>query len=827
MKYVIGFEDERADNPAIVGQKFRSLAIASRAGFAVPRAFAISTRAHRHYLSTNRWPEELKTEVNLAAQGLKLNEGISIRSSAIREDLEGQSFAGQYQTFLKVFTPDDLYRKIETCWNSAQTEVVRSYLQALENNQDDTSVPLMGVVLQKMVNASAAGIAFGRNPMNPTRDEIVIEAVKGLADTLVSGQTSPHRAIINDGRISRIEQPDDNGAGPVDGGGKLLRDEQWQAVAKLVRSLETKTGVKPLDVEWAIDRNDQLWVLQSRVITTLTAVKPDVPPGTWTRKIADDLWADRLTPLLSEAMLANAHRFDLSRIAGIVGLPVTRPTLTVIDGYLYVNCAGIEKVTAYVPKRLRTADLKDLFPANVDVDKIETVSVFKLLTLMLRSALLPMFEPGAIPVVCLLNAGRMRSAIERHLIRLEQMPDQTPRMALERLRYALKMMGMAQKQNQWPYFYATLFTWVFRWLIVDRARLSHATFLGLLGRGGRNISIEIERAFRDFVKDICSDTELAQQILSWSAADALDGLPQGFRHKLNRFLQRYGCRSRHRTLFVKRWAEAPEEVIGILQSLIRHKNMRALDTGIGKPNTGPRKIRVGDPDSTATMKDRPAGFFDRVNTRFWLTLADGFILKLTSKFLDLREDLRFLLDKALYRIRLAALELGSHLGLGEMALFLTLAELEQAVDGRISANKARNLASERLEQFLKPTTVHTFYVEGQPQDAFDRDGDLIRGLGTSPGRSTGRARIVDNPANTDIQRGDIVVARNTDPGWTPILSSVGGVVVEEGGLLNHCSIVARELGVPSIVGVGQATRIIPDGALITIDGGLGIVLIEK
>ena len=92
---------------------------------------------------------------------------------------------------------------------------------------------------------------------------------------------------------------------------------------------------------------------------------------------------------------------------------------------------------------------------------------------------------------------------------------------------------------------------------------------------------------------------------------------------------------------------------------------------------------------------------------------------------------------------------------------------------------------------------------------------------------TGRARIVRHPTAAEGIDGEILVAENTDPGWTPILSMVGGMVVEEGGLLNHCSIVARELKVPAIVGIRQATRKIPDGALISIDGGLGIVRIEE
>ena len=121
----------------------------------------------------------------------------------------------------------------------------------------------------------------------------------------------------------------------------------------------------------------------------------------------------------------------------------------------------------------------------------------------------------------------------------------------------------------------------------------------------------------------------------------------------------------------------------------------------------------------------------------------------------------------------------------------------------------------------------TFYNDGLAENEFQSDTNLIRGIGTSPGRVSGRAKIVRDPSKADIRYGDILIAKNTDPGWTPILSIAGGMVMEEGGLLNHCSIVARELGVPSIVGVHQATRRIKDNDLITIDGGLGVVALEE
>lgn len=162
-------------------------------------------------------------------------------------------------------------------------------------------------------------------------------------------------------------------------------------------------------------------------------------------------------------------------------------------------------------------------------------------------------------------------------------------------------------------------------------------------------------------------------------------------------------------------------------------------------------------------------------------------------------------------------------GLGEDVLFLTQSELEQVVDDRMDFEAARGLARNRRDAFLEQSDVYTFYIDGRPMDEFPSNAKIIYGIGTSPGRATGRARIVENPTQHNIQRGDILVAKNTDPGWTPVLRIVAGIIVEEGGILNHCSIVARELGIPAVVGVRQATQKIPENAPITIDGGLGAV----
>ncbi|MFZ0611070.1 MAG: PEP/pyruvate-binding domain-containing protein, partial [Desulfobacterales bacterium] len=570
MTFLIRFDDKRALEPDLVGRKFASLAKAVRLGFEVPPAAAISTEAHRYFLSRRRWPEGLAAEVIAAGDALGLSRGLSIRSSAIREDLEKQSFAGQYRSFLRVENADDLREKIEMCWLSAETENVRCYLKAADPKEETPDIPLMGVVMQRMVNAVAAGVAFGRNPLNPARDEIVIEAVRGSGESLVNGHVSPHRAYIGGGDHLRIELPAEAESAPRRSDW-LLAESDWRRLAALLRRLEHRTGESPLDIEWAIDGERTLWLLQFRCITTIAEADLSAPPGTWTRRIVNDLWADRLTPFLADIMLQNEPRFNLSRVSKILGIAVVYPTLTVVDGYLYLNCASIRSVVAHVPRRIRTADLRALFPQDGEIDTVAAPGAPRLAAIALRALLLPVLQPEVNPLVCLWLTRRRRAEIHRRLATVRAMADDTAGQCLVKVRRALDILLQIQIWNQWPYGFATLSTLLLRWLMVDCLGRSHADFLSQISRGGGNVTIDIERRFRAFALRISRDAKLQTLFLTHDAAAVLRRLPDGFRAELDRFLARYGCRSRHRTLYIERWAEAPQEVIGILQALVRRK----------------------------------------------------------------------------------------------------------------------------------------------------------------------------------------------------------------------------------------------------------------
>jgi pyruvate,water dikinase len=794
MVFIVEFDDSRALDPRIVGRKFASLARARREGFCVPEAVAIVTRAHGLFLATGSWPDGLRQEVIASADRLNIRHGVSIRSSGTQEDLAGQSFAGQYRSFLEVDSEDDMLRRIEECWESAGSETVRSYLRAVNLPGSDTETPLLAVIVQRMVNSAISGVAFSRNPLFSSSEELLIEAVKGHAESLVSGHRSPCRARVHhDGRVS-VE------SGPVSCRW-LSRRTPWLKIAKLLKRLEESYGGKALDIEWAMDADQALWLLQVRPMTALAQDVMPPPAGAWTRKIADDLWADRLEPFMADVMLRHAPRFDLSRIARLSGIIPVLPALTVINGYLYVNCDSIRRVIENLPRPMRFKQLASLLPAGFCLNDIPLPRARTLAGIFFKMILLPLREPQMIPFICLWNAPRAMGRLKARMV--PQPADATADSLLERLKIDLETLASIQVNNQWPYFHATVFAWILRWLAVDRLQMSGDGFLGLISRGSDNVTIGIENWFRKTALSIGQDPGLKERFLSAPPAAAAISLPAEFKAEVQTFLQNYGFRSRHRTLLIKRWAESPEEVIGILQSLVRC---------LGADGNAPRSTPKPMGNNTPGMVSR---------------LALRLHARLTSRFLDLREELRFLLDEVLFRIRCDLLSLGELLGMEQTIFFLKPGEIEETVSGRMNLEAAYNLACQRKRRFLNSVDPATFYVDGRPEYDVNTGGTLLQGIGTSLGRVTGRAVIVQDPATAKIRRGDVVVARHTDPGWTPILAVIGGIVMEEGGLLNHCSIVARELGIPSIVGVSRATQLIPEGARVTMDGGAGIVKIEE
>jgi pyruvate,water dikinase len=788
MKWLIAFGDDRALDPGLVGRKFASLARAKRAGFSVPEAFAIRIEAHRFFRDHSEWPSGLPDEVRRAAEALGLDRGVSVRSSSPLEDLESKSFAGLYESFLDIRDARTLEDCIERCWRSAETEKVQAYLR---DGRGAEPPAFLSVILQRMVHAQNAGVAFSRNPMQPAQEVCVIESVSGCGDKLVSGAATPLRRFVDSEGIVR------NGSGSVE-----PEAEPWRSIAGMARALEAFFDGKAQDIEWALDRQGTLRLLQARPVTAVRGPDKAAPPGAWTRKVANDLWADRLTPFMAEVLTRNASRFDLSWYARFFGIPVERPTVTVIHGFLYVSCKSLGNVLRLIPPRFRTREIRSLFPPGWDLDAVPPPGPSTLVRVFCKGLRLSITHPQSNPLLCGSVSRRFLRRLDGRIRRIEGLPGGHESSSFEKVRAALRCHLDLLEHNQWPYLYATLLTWAARGVAVDLAGSTHSGFLVLLSRGTDNVTAAMERSIQKLADRIRNDRDLVERFLNRDPEELIQALPSDVQEDFDRFLETYGSRAQHRTLTAPRWSESPEQVLGMLAVLVR-----------SRPEE--RSGKSGNQAQAARMAYGTLPFHLRIVLRISLRVA--------RRFLDLREELRFALDRVLYLLRRSLLELGRQNGMETDVLFLRPSELEQTVSGRTRLEDAKALADRRRTACSEEGEPVSFYVDGMPVPDLGSGAETLRGIGTSPGRATGRARIVDDPTRADIEQGDIMIAGKTDPGWTPILRMLGGIVVEQGALLNHCSIVARELGIPAVVGVRNATSLIPESSTVTVDGGLGVV----
>lgn len=432
---------------------------------------------------------------------------------------------------------------------------------------------------------------------------------------------SPCRAFLGPDGPPRLEPADGGSAPPpMEGGG-------WRAVADLARRAEAVAG-SPQDIEWALDGEGRLWLLQCRPITAMGAPAADAPAGVWTRALAVDLWADRLTPFLAAAMLESAPRWDQSAAAGAVGLPVVRPTLAVIGGFLYVNAESLRSALGVLPRRLRPARTGDLLPPGVTLDDLPAPAARRLAGIAARAALFALRNPGTTPLFCRAVTRRRMRRLASEVAAAAALPSAaTPEEALARVQGAADLLARHQEANGWGYTWATALTWAFRHLVASGREGGEAGFLQLLGEGADNVSLEMEREFRRLADLARADGALSRRVAAEGPAALLDA-GGAFRDRLDRFLHRFGCRARGRSLSCPRWAEAPEEAAAMVAGLMGRGDRPAVDEG--------RAEAARAAWARVPPLRRP--------------LLRG-LQRFARSYLDLREELRFHLDGALYLLR--------------------------------------------------------------------------------------------------------------------------------------------------------------------------------
>lgn len=736
---------------------------------------------------------------------------LAVRSAALGEDSEEASFAGQYATILGV-TVSTLWDALLQCygaWWSPQAIAYRG------RRASPDGPPMLSVIVQRQLAPSCAGVAFTRDPV--TLDNVVVvEAVPGLGDRLVAGAVTPARWRVTPqaGAVLQFTPGPFPDLGP---------DPSF--LGALVETLTRVEGLfgPALDVEWAVE-DGSLFLLQCRSITTGGGGRAveDAVQGLYTRRVLEDLWSDRMTPMTRSVMfdeLSDVYTFKtVLRRLGLQDI-AAMPAVEVWNGYAYLSAAVALKVVELLPRALRVREVAEAFPPAIRERAMGTR--FRPARALRVAGRMPLLlgDPAILPclTVPLLQRHLRRVEHELERVRVADYEDRDPEFYATELERVLEQLKRLLVRNQWGYGHATVFLWLLRHVatqvtgrssswVLSRLRALPSNVTGRLHRRLEAIAAACDADVRRCLASDRPDAEvwalLTGPLGDRPAVGLMRNLVTDFRH-----------RSGNRDFVHRRWDEEPERVVGFVRAALGDV-----------PPASPPPDR--DPGARRTS---PLG------ARLMNACLDVSLARPARRFLALREDLRFGLDKAFHRIRRLLLAIGRTAPLmalqpvgADAVFFLELDELRAILRGTLAADATLPRVRERAAAFGRSHRASPpIYVRFDGRTVHDVWGEGAgsgTGVAASPGVASGRAVVVYGPEDFHkVRAGDILVAYNTDPGWTPLFLRVAGVVVEMGGILNHCAIVAREYGVPAVVGVAGITRRVSDGDTVTVNGHLGVV----
>jgi pyruvate,water dikinase len=867
MGSILWLADITSKDGAKVGGKALNLAEVARAGLPVPAGFCITTTAYERFLTANRLEAAIQSFLSLPADkvredtphiqqairagqigaqtrdeilrayrqlaGSDLNAcvPVAVRSSATAEDLPTASFAGQHSTMLNIRDEQHLLSAILECWASLWSPRAIAYRR---RQGPDQHWPLVAVVVQLMVDAEAAGVAFSIDPIHG-EEKVLIEASWGLGETVVRGDGGLDRYSVDRNMCAEVEPPSigekvHKRVLSTKGGvlkmevpaemqdARALTREQVTQVAEATLALEQHFAC-PQDVEWAF-AGGQLSILQSRPITaTGYSFFTDVLPGDntiWTSGFLNERFPLPVSPLgwsvIQELLEELAFRAPL-RYLGLGGADRLRIT-RLYHGHPYVNMFVFQTLYKVFPDSLLPEDAYRYFPDG----KIELRRSVD----YPRSALDPRFLLSMIwhfvrepKVWSPWHNDRVWAALTARHERVSQ-------------KLAAKAHGLSQGDTGVERLWAAIHEaqqWNANLLALHRWSLTHADLTySLLRRLVRAWSKHQDPA------GLCARLVTGLPNKSLEMDDALRDLAQiedrtALSTALEAFLIRYGHRSFHLDIYHPSFADHPEQVLDVLKQL-RSESQRPAEE-----RTTDRRMAVQSMHQS--LGGGPLGWLKRA-------LVDH-VMRLSRRYLPLREEQRFYWQRMLAIMRKLFLLMGKRMEAAEVlshaedVFFLTKEEIEAYVQDETSGEEYAVLAETRQRQFARlcqefeaaPERTYPPFLRGnRPLELAAVDGTRqFSGRAVSPGLGRGRAVVLYSPADLyKVQAGDVLVTRSVDPGWTPVFGLLQALVMECGGQLSHGAVVAREYGLPAVVGIAGITELLHDGDTVIVDAHNGVVI---
>jgi pyruvate,water dikinase len=787
-----------------------------------------------------------------------------VRSSASDEDGGERSHAGQYESRLNLRGLPPIWDAVREVWASWYSARAIGY--RLDAGGDGWGAfPPMAVLVQRMVHPRASGMLFTVNPVNGSRREMALEAASGLGEALAQGRVHPDYFVISRGegrplRVSErgIARKERRLETTAPGSGQVvfrdvpiheqrrpaLTDEEALEIARLGLAAEDLLG-GPADIEWTIDREGFIFLVQARPIT---AVQPGAfgasaqdafrgRPILWTQRFCGERWPDLATPMGWSLIQPILHHFVEWKDASKGWLDGTEPT-QLYRGRPYFNITIFRHLVFRLPGRNPPEVILEMFPAEEQR--------------AMRNA--APYLPDWRLVRAIFSEGGRESRGERYrynvLTNHREWEEFRPRLDAEVSALPLDFNDPADglraidrgSELIVEYLRIHLLSLLFAHLCYQILDVALRSWVGeggealrsaLVADAGDNRTLQVNQA----LWELAEAAKRAPEVRRWlerdlpGGVDHLSEVPGGadFERVLRRFLVDYGHRSAASwEVFATRWADDPGLVLRMVAGTLRagaaadpavHAQARRRDRIQAERLVRQRMTR------TAARRLLP-----------WRQVLFARLLDLTRRYMALRENQRFSYDRLLFQIKRifertgALLERDGRLAAGEAIVFLKLDELRELVAGRLEPAKAEEIAADRKALFeadrVRPHP--DFLEEGNRHLSADRaHGNALEGLGISPGIVRGTVRVLKSPAEVgNLKPGDILVARSTDPGWTPLFLTAGGLILELGSYLSHGAVVAREYRLPAVVNVEGACRILEDGMDVTVDGDRGRVLVH-
>ncbi|HWM93624.1 MAG TPA: PEP/pyruvate-binding domain-containing protein [Thermoanaerobaculia bacterium] len=884
MTLVISDPREALENPLILGGKAANLARLEDLGLPVPPWYAITTRAFeeavkgiqvaediRSRIASVPIPPELEREVE-RAHALRIPEEdayVAVRSSAAGEDAAGESFAGLHDSFLYIKGWDRLFDAIRRVWASAYNERALAYRRAKGISLDKIAV---AVVVQRMVDAHAAGVLFTANPNDGNVYEAVVSSLWGAGEGLVSVgldadtftvdketleireqiAIKTERMILNEaagGGLLRTEVPPDMREIP-----SLTPDQ----VRELVRSgldLERRFR-RPQDIEFAVDRGGKLFLLQARPVTTVEELGPAAGNRLlWDNSNIIESYSGVTSPM-TFSFIRRAYSIVYHCFAEVMGIDAStvRANRDVFDnmlglfrGQVYYNLfnwyrlvrlfPGFNYNKAFMESMMGVREGIQEEPAPVTGVQRYTRELPALLRLVGRSTL------------NFLRIRRIVSDFQAHFrehygrwsaMDFRTMPPHELGALYREMEDKLLWQWKAPIINDFfvMIFYGTLKKLCASWCGDEAGSLQNDL---IVGEGGIE-STEPTRMLLRLAAQAREMPELRQMLLERPPEDLVKEVPARFPDfgaEIHRYLDLYGFRGVNELkLEEPSVKDRPAWVYQILRNYLTG-DPAALDLSV----IGEREQRI--------RREAEARAFDAIRKKGGLLPRAAIFRRVLNNArlgVKNRENLRFARTRIYGLLREVLRAVGEHLtseGILDSPhdiFHLTLDEVWDYTRGRAVTTNLKPLAALRREEFdaYRSETdripadrfetwglpYHRNRFQGRPRPAVESADGLLRGIGCSPGVVTKPVKVIRTPSEDARLDGEILVAERTDPGWVPLYPSVSGLLIERGSILSHSAIVAREMGIPTIVGILGLTSTLQTGQRVTMDGAAGTVRLE-